>query len=389
MDISNPTERMKRRNAPKNRKVDGNIQDKPKSKFPKQNKKSGKSSNGRNNINSSNENKDGESNIRNSTNELNTETKVKKSSHSKQRNRRHNNKKRDRDRKNEPQGFKLVLRLLPPNLTEEEFFKTFPGDFKQNMVNYGIMDHYYVQGHYSTKIFDDPTYSRGYFIFDTIEKLKQFGLNAQQLTFVDDKDNATKAHIKISPYVKKITPTANGRASKRAVEATIEDDDVYKLFLKSLKIKSESENSEYKFNDFSLLKSIDKEIASQTETEKAIKKKVEKALTELAGSIKIEKAKKSKSKSQKDKKKKKEKEKAKKKKSKSKKDSMSLAAKEKNENIVIIEAAGKKELQKRKKLQLQKEKDKEKSSANLPKLKIKKSNALKTTSKAMSTSPSN
>lgn len=290
------------------------------------------------------------------------------------------NRSRRRDRsgkKDEIVGVKLVLRLLPPNLTKEQFTATLEpvmANFAQNHV----VDWYYVQGHYSSKFYAEPVYSRCYFVFETMEHLKDFVAKVRPIKFVDDKDNTTRAVIKVSPHVKKLTISSKKPArSSQALEGTLEEDDLFQTFMKSLKLLEEK-NSEYSFANISILKPLEKELAKQKGIESAIQKKTEMALIELTG----DNDKKSKEKEKRDKKKNKKKKgrseleevgpspttdiAASQKRKRSKKKNKGTSTKnneaksndaEKNNNVVILEAAGKRELQRRNKLLKDKEKE--------------------------------
>ncbi|CCF57111.1 hypothetical protein KAFR_0C01160 [Kazachstania africana CBS 2517] len=266
-----------------------------------------------------------------------------------------NKRKRDRNRNSENDEFKLVMRLLPPNITEQSFKKTIEAVLGEDMfAKWKITDFYYVKGHYSSKLFTPPTYSRAYLTFQTMENLNDFSQKCHKISFVDDRDNATTAKFKISFYVKKLNN--NQHNPKLNMEGTLENDELFKNFMKSMKLMEDKEHPEFAFNTFSILKPIEKEFAKQKMAEKLIEKKTEAALFYLAGSNEKEKRKKKKSK-----KKTAEGDRPKKSKKRSRQKKRKAFAEDvqasvpKNNNIVILEAAGKKELQKRKRLQLQKE----------------------------------
>ena len=98
-------------------------------------------------------------------------------------------------------GHKLVLRLLPPNLNEEQFWNTVD-PIVGKLEDYQIESSYFVQGHYTLKTFHDPTYSRAYLLFKQLDKLKEFATKIHSIRFVDDKDSSSAATIRISPYWK-------------------------------------------------------------------------------------------------------------------------------------------------------------------------------------------
>lgn len=282
-----------------------------------------------------------------------------------------NAKGRRRDRhgkKNDEFGVKLVLRLLPPNLSQDQFLDTIRPEVGE-LSDCGVLEWYYVRGHYSQNLTTRPVYSRCYLIFEGPDPLQRFAKKVQPVKFVDDKDNSTSVAIRVSPYVKRFVPSDVGSTrSASALEGTIAEDALFQTFMKSLKILEENK-SDCSFADVSLLKPLDKELAKQKAIETEIQKKTESALVALTGDSG---------------KKKKDKKKSKKKDSKPKEEASSEststrkrkgtkkagkaakstggAAKEtaKNNNVVILEAAGRKELQRRKKLQMEKDKISEK-----------------------------
>lgn len=298
-----------------------------------------------------------------------------------------NRKRRSRNRNQDLEGFKLVVRLLPPNLTEEQFFTTIKDTLHDDnfIKTFNIVQSYYVEGRYSIKLFNEPTCARGYLLFNDMDNLKKFGLAIKDIVFVDDRDNATKPTLRMSSYSKRlnkieITP------GKKNLFNSLENDRVFKIFLNSLKLLEENDETNYMFNGkISLLKPLEKELNKQKELETIIKRKTEIALVQLAGAPKKDKKKKKKKKSKKKKnenneqaeetttdknkietptvtkKKKKPKKKLSKKDLKEKKNKVVIP----NNNVVILETAGKKELQKRKKLQQKKELEKPKLKYNV------------------------
>lgn len=81
---------------------------------------------------------------------------------------------------------KVVIRLLPPNLTEEAFLLQLPCEAhpfeggKSLLVNY-----YYQRGSPSTKPFEEPTFSRAYFKFTLKEKANAFRSTMEKIVFED------------------------------------------------------------------------------------------------------------------------------------------------------------------------------------------------------------
>ncbi|CAL9734718.1 hypothetical protein MOSE0_F05644 [Monosporozyma servazzii] len=281
------------------------------------------------------------------------------------------NRKRKRNRNKTPEvtGFRIVTRLLPPNLQEDAFLMEINTSLKDDdfMKTFQILDYYFVQGYYPIKAFNEPRYSRAYFTFKNMEQLKQFSALLSTIVFVDDRDSAMKPRIRITSYVKSLSDEKerSGKKSK-TLEGTLASDSIYKTFLKSLSIMEEDKDSDYLFDgSISLLKPLNKELLKQKKVNEGIEKKKKNALVELAGAVKQDK-KSNKITNPDDAKSKKKKRKRKKKKSqKGMDDKIKINDRVKkdkvkaNNNIVILEAAGKKELQKRIKFQKQKEVERE------------------------------
>lgn len=338
-------------------------------------------------------------------------TNKKKSNNNSSGKRRRRNRNKDLD----TTKFRIVVRLLPPNLYETSFLTEIEKSFSNDnfIKEYQIVDYYFVQGHYPIKAFNEPTYSRAYFTFLNMEQLVAFVEKISNIVFVDDRDTAMKPRIRMTPYVKtlsrdndiateikNLSKNENDEIQKsikkngkngRSLEGTLNNDKIYQTFLKSLSILETTENSDYLFDgSISLLRPLNKELIRQKRVNEGIEKKRENALIELAGALKKDK-KSDKSKKNKDKNKKKDdslddqnskkKRKRKKKKAKSKNSCIGLEDKShskdksvqqnkkennnnnNNNNIVILEAAGKRELQKRMKLQKQKELEKKREVA--------------------------
>ncbi|CAB4257213.1 similar to Saccharomyces cerevisiae YGR072W UPF3 Component of the nonsense-mediated mRNA decay (NMD) pathway, along with Nam7p and Nmd2p [Maudiozyma barnettii] len=288
--------------------------------------------------------------------------------------RNNKSKARNKVRRDADQGFKLVLRHLPPNLTEEEFMDNLkPVIQDKKLSTFGIIDNYYRHGSIANNLFEKSVYSRAYFTFNLMEQLKEFGNNVRTLTFIDDKDNVSNPVLKVSPYVKKLgNSNVSNRKHSKKLEGTIENDPIFKQFLKTIKLMGDKDDSSYAFNNISIFKSLEKELAKEKKIDALIEKKTELAMIKLSGvdvnkmNEKKKKKKEKKKKKKKEKKanevedsgsvsKKKKKEKTSKKKSKQKKDK-TLKKEDKNKNIVILEEAGKRELKNRMKILQEKEK---------------------------------
>ncbi|QHS73385.1 Upf3p [Saccharomyces paradoxus] len=285
----------------------------------------------------------------------------------KKRNREHYNYKRraKSGKPTENEGFKLVIRLLPPNLTADEFFailreKSSDGDEKKDIQdNLKYSDWCFFEGHYSSKVFKNSTYSRCNFLFENLSDLERCATFINTCKFIDNKDNVTIPDVKLSPYVKKFNQISK---KDSALEGTIEEDEIFKTFMNSM--KQLNENDDYSFQDFSVLKSLEKEFSKSIELENKIAERTERVLTELVGTGDKVKNKNKKKKNKSNKKKFKDEEgttkvsKKKRNRGKKKRDDREKSSipKTKNSNVVIIEEAGKEVLKQRKKKMLLQEK---------------------------------
>ncbi|CUS21618.1 LAQU0S03e06744g1_1 [Lachancea quebecensis] len=263
--------------------------------------------------------------------------------------------------------YKLVLRQLPPDLSEEQFLNTIFEAVDSEFLNQHVEDRYFFKGHFSRKPFKLPTYSRAYLTFYEADKLKSFARTISAVTFVDDTNNSMTPTIALSPYLKKLrTEESKGlRKNKDLVEGTIEQDRTFQTFLKSLDLL-ENHKQEYQYADLSVIMPLEKALRRKLEEEARVKAQGEKAMIALAGQVAKEKTK---AKKKKKKKKKNNSNKAaaegtesKKKKSKS----ASTNTSQDKQNMVIIEAAGRRELQRRERIKKKSEnKEKKATAANL------------------------
>ncbi|SCU80473.1 LADA_0B07668g1_1 [Lachancea dasiensis] len=248
---------------------------------------------------------------------------------------------------------KLVVRLLPPNLTEKQFFEVVfkalgsasgkssdAGFFSQD-----VESHYYVPGHYSRKPFKQPTYSRAYLTFYEPAKVQDFVRTIGNLKFTDDTNNSMMPTMSASPYVKKLrTEDSKGvKGIKSRLEGSIEKDKIFQTFLKSLALLEE-ERDLYGYAELSVIQPLQKGLDRKREEEARIRHQGERAIIALAGEVTKEKSKR------------KKKSKTKKKvsdagepKKKTKKPT-SKGSSEDKQNMVIIEAAGRRELQRRERI---------------------------------------
>ena len=173
--------------------------------------------------------------------------------------------------------YKLCVRLLPPNLTEEQFINT----LEEHGIKIDLFKEsfYYVQGHYSHKIFKKPTLSRAYIQLDSLDTIRSLIDGIKTCRFIDDLDNSMVPDLQISPFVKKTTSACD----TNPIEGTILKDHVFQTFAKSWKLINEEESSSLQFKDLSVITPLRKELEREAKMEKLLQERKEKALIELAG----------------------------------------------------------------------------------------------------------
>lgn len=274
---------------------------------------------------------------------------------------------------------KLVVRLLPPLLSEKKFWITIDPSVSENKSDYfesnGIIEYYFHQGGSYSKFSQlsskRKSYSRMYIIFKDFECARKFTLRIKDLVFTDDEGNSNKPGLKISQYVKLFISTSKrSRIDNSNLEGTIEDDDIFKHFLKSLDyVKSHQFDED--MDGISMLRPIASELKLRRKRREAATKAAELALTKLSGvTVKSKKKVKKDNKADNNDKSKKKKRRRKRK---SKEERLGEKSTEGNnkeiKNMVILEKAGQKVLRER-----QKNERKNVSTTSLPALKAISSN---------------
>lgn len=269
---------------------------------------------------------------------------------------------------------KLVVRLLPPMLSEKKFWDTIDPQISDDMNKYfeenGIVEHYFHQGgpfsRYSHLSSKKKSFSRMYIVFKDLEFAKRFSLQIRDMMFTDDQDNSNKPGLKISQYVKLFINTSKrSRIDNSSLEGTIEDDDIFKNFIKSMEYVK-AHQFEEDLDGICMLKPIESELKVRRKRRAAAAKAAELALTKLSGASLKSKKKKNKDNGEKSKNKKKKRKRRRRKRS--TREGAAEGTSKSNgtevKNMVILEKAGKQILRDR----LKSEKKKG-SATSLPALK--------------------
>lgn len=122
-------------------------------------------------------------------------------------------------------GTKVVVRLLPPSLTEEQFLESVPSDFRDSIVWFR-----FCKGK-RRKTFEKPsTNSRAYINFPSSTVAFNFWRNFHGHSFVDEKGEVFKAVACFAPYPQ--VPRSNIPVDKKV--DTMSTDPLYLSFLASL-----------------------------------------------------------------------------------------------------------------------------------------------------------
>jgi regulator of nonsense transcripts 3 len=119
---------------------------------------------------------------------------------------------------------KLVIRLLPYNLTEKDFFTQLSSYYPNE-----IPSKYYVQGQPPKTPYDNPEFSRAYVKFRTSNEVDEFMARVRNQPFVESETNdSVIPMIEKSLYNK--MPDFNKK--KRGKSVLLEDDPIYKSYLR-------------------------------------------------------------------------------------------------------------------------------------------------------------
>eukprot|EP01117_Protostelium_nocturnum_P010142 TRINITY_DN3619_c0_g1_i6.p1 TRINITY_DN3619_c0_g1~~TRINITY_DN3619_c0_g1_i6.p1 ORF type:complete len:448 (-),score=195.50 TRINITY_DN3619_c0_g1_i6:469-1812(-) len=121
---------------------------------------------------------------------------------------------------------KLIVRQLPPTLTEDAFLSTLPPNTLTNSIDF----YYYTLGKFSEK---RPINSTAYLHFKTEELAKEFTSIYQGHVFINSKGKETRASVDVAPFQK--IPRANKKRTD-SKENTIDQDPSFLEFVESLNV---------------------------------------------------------------------------------------------------------------------------------------------------------
>ncbi|KAJ3342227.1 hypothetical protein HDU93_003019, partial [Gonapodya sp. JEL0774] len=134
---------------------------------------------------------------------------------------------------------KVVVRRLPPNLPESIFW----GAVETWMphVDWKV----YVLGKVSTNRSKEPTLSRAYLNFNSLDALVDFARNFDGHSFIDSKGNHFRAIVEFSPF-QRVPPSATSAKKPRRVDPrqnTVDRDADYLAFLEQLERQTQGGSS--------------------------------------------------------------------------------------------------------------------------------------------------
>ncbi|PVH16945.1 uncharacterized protein CXQ87_004503 [Candidozyma duobushaemuli] len=161
---------------------------------------------------------------------------------------------------------KVVIRLLPPNLTEEAFLRQIPfGNEKSPLEIAGLSRFFYQTGSPSLKPFEEPTFSRAYFLFQNKEAANAFRTKMQHVV-IEDSDSGDQVKCEMmKPIFGEVIET-----SKKPGPGKIEQDPLFKKFTALRAASTEKKTrKEQKKKAASAAINVEKDKTVQSETQTA------------------------------------------------------------------------------------------------------------------------
>ncbi|CDK24418.1 unnamed protein product [Kuraishia capsulata CBS 1993] len=108
------------------------------------------------------------------------------------------------------QALKLIVRLLPPLLTAEEFFNQVSSVLQPSWMK----ANYYVRGYYPSDTFKQPMHSRCYILFDSEEHLRCFVKETRSIPFHNSANLAQGHTLSEALLTKEFIPTMERATSE-------------------------------------------------------------------------------------------------------------------------------------------------------------------------------
>lgn len=134
---------------------------------------------------------------------------------------------------------KVIVRLLPPDLTEEQFFSSFPDDLKDKLSNY-----YFVNGKFSKYPSGEITYSRVYLTFREETNATDFIGEYHGKCFFDGHGLKYRAVVSFAPYQSFIT---KNKIDKR--NNTLETDAYFKKICEEMNKPKQAPKDSVDYNE--------------------------------------------------------------------------------------------------------------------------------------------
>lgn len=130
---------------------------------------------------------------------------------------------KSKNNRNNYVDLKIVIRLLPANLSEQEFFDQLKAYHEGE-----LSCKYYVQGELPKTPYDNPKYSRGYIKFKNIHELDEFVANVRGKPFVESSTSDSVIPIVEKSLYNKMPEVQRKKSKKRIV--SLDDDPLFKSF---------------------------------------------------------------------------------------------------------------------------------------------------------------
>lgn len=131
--------------------------------------------------------------------------------------------------KNPVSNFKIVIRLLPSDLSENDFFTQLKNYYPK--LDEIIVSKYYVQGHLTESFYEKPVYSRAYLYFKKRNFFQDFMAHVKDKKFYDENKNVCLTTVIERVLYNKIHNESHENPSLSSIENNI----YYKKFLMFLK----------------------------------------------------------------------------------------------------------------------------------------------------------
>lgn len=127
----------------------------------------------------------------------------------------------------EDPDLKVVIRLLPPNMSEEAFLLQIPKEYQPTINGTrGLRRFYFQRGSASTKPFEEPNFSRAYFQFQEKQDADHFKSEMEQIVFEDPASGDRVKCEMMKPLFGTVIETTSEKSEGKILQETL-----YKKFI--------------------------------------------------------------------------------------------------------------------------------------------------------------